>query len=737
MAAKVAEWSDASRRQLGARAAFVGLLMRNTVGLGVSLVALADPASQAQPLGRALLAIMAAWSLYRLSTRSAAPGWLAVDYLMVLCICLAIPILAPDSGFHLSNSAPQAIAGTAVVSVSVSVAPLTSFMLASGVAAAYAYGAAGVLGWDGVASVTALYYFAVQWATASVIRYMLLGLASTIDRARNERQQVELAQQVNDAVRDYEHEQLALLHDTAASTLMMVGNGTVIDPQRLAAQARRDLALLHDGTWVAPPPWVNITAALRQCAEHITTPVEYDGLERLWLPGRTAQPVIAAVREVMTNVDRHAHASVLRVTVSDDAVTVKDDGVGFDVDAPRTSHGLRDSVVGRMQRCGGGARVLSIPGVGTTVELHLPTEEPVEGVAEDADDLTAPARTRYGLALTAYAVINLIITVPPANAVAATGLNAILGVAAGLSVLVALPRILYGRASFVGPAAIMLLVISIAQPLSVTAGSVIGYAHWAQGAIGWCVLPLILGVRTRVGVAILLGYWVTGNAVVIWQEHSSAALVNIGLGSASILGVQLFALIFYGLMRDAAADAHAETIAHQEVLARERVTSALRAEYQRRYADIVDSVVPLLDSLAQGHPVDRATQLRARAECHRLRALFDQASTFDHPLMQRIRPLVDAAGARHVDVTIDLSGALPDMTDSDIDTLTGALGEVLALAKTHARLVVTVTENSVEVSVVCDTDPDGPAQHRLDNADIVISGDQMWCLVRHCVDTSG
>lgn len=46
--------------------------------------------------------------------------------------------------------------------------------MTAGVAAAYAWGAAGVIGWENLSSVTALYYFAVQWVTASAIRFILL-----------------------------------------------------------------------------------------------------------------------------------------------------------------------------------------------------------------------------------------------------------------------------------------------------------------------------------------------------------------------------------------------------------------------------------------------------------------------------------------------------------------------------------------------------------------------------------
>ncbi len=662
---------SAAQRHLMRRAATVGLLMRNTVNLGVALITLADPDGLATPAGRWLLAVLAVWSAARLLTRSHHPAWLAVDYALVLAVCLAIPVLTPAADFYASNSAPQAIAGTAVVSISVSVPAPASVLMTAGIAAAYAWGAAAVTGWENLTSVTALFYFVVQCATASIIRYMLLRAAGVIDRARSERDEAEVARRVTDALRDYEREQLALLHDTAASTLLMVGQGGPLPTRRLAAQARRDLRLLSDGAWVAPPARVELVAALRECAQHLTTPVVFDGRERLRLPGATAAPVIAAAREAMTNVDRHSRATLLRITVSDSMIRLEDDGIGFDVGVPRRGHGVDDSIIDRMARARGQARVISSPGAGTVTELWwAPTDTAVKSPTVDPDRLLERTRTRYGLALAAYALVNLAVTVPAADAV--------LGVVAALGTLAAVPGILCQRWTLAWPAGLLLLAVTVAQPALLPQDALVGYAHWAQSGIGWCVLPLLLALPTRIGAALLVGFWVLNSAVVALRDPSAVVLVNIGLGTASILGVQLFAFVFNGLMRDAAKVVEAETRAHRRLVTRDRVSAALRTEYQRRYATIVDNVVPLLDALTRGEPVDAAMQAQARAECRRLRALFDQAGIFDHPLMQKIRTLVDDAEARNLDVAFDLSGTLPDLGDQQIAALVDRLSEVLA-----------------------------------------------------------
>jgi hypothetical protein len=720
------------------RAATVGLLMRNSVNLVVALVTLLDPDALAQPQGKWLLAALASWSIFRIFTRSQSHLLLAIDYVFVLAVCLAMPVLVPDPHFYSFNTAPQAIAGTAVVSISVVVSPYASLPMTLGIALVYAVGAAAVVGLENLSAVAALYYFAVQWTTASLIRVMLLRIAMAVDRARSDRHAAELNQRVTDAVRDYEREQLALLHDTAASTLLMVGHGTSLPSERLAAQARRDLELLGEGPWVAPPSRVELVAALRQCAAHSTTPVRFEGADEVWVVGDTAKSVIAAARETMNNVDRHAGASRLRVAVSSDRVVLEDDGVGFEPHAPRSGHGINDSIIGRMQRAGGRARISSTVGAGTLTELSWSAEPDVAHTREatDPDRLIERIRTRYGLALTVYALVNLAFAVP--HAVITSGdvtADVVLGAVAALSTLAAVPGILYGRWRAAPPAAVALLVVSAMQPLLLPAELVGGYAHWAQGTIGWCVLPLLLGLSARTGCAVLVLYWLVGAAAEVIRHLSTSVLANIGLGSASILGVQLFALVFNGLMRDAAADVQRETATHQRLITRDRIAQALQSEYRRRYAKLVDNVVPLLEMLSQGGTVDESLQHRARAESRRLRVLFDQATTFDHPLMQRLRPLVDAAEERHIETVVDVAGALPDLTNDEIDSLAKPLIQILDGAESAARLVLTSNAHELVVSVVCDSTVAAELAETFrtdgDDVDVVTSADAVWCVIRH------
>ena len=459
----------------------------------------------------------------------------------------------------------------------------------------------------------------------------------------------------------------------------------------------------------------------------------------MWLDGQSAKAVIAAAREAMTNVDRHARAGELRVAVSAQAVVLEDDGVGFDPNRPRRGHGVSDSILGRMQRAGGRARIRSTPGVGTVTELSWAAGSAAAVAAKmsDPDRLIGRIRVRYGTALTAYAVANLAFAVPYAVMTAGPSrAQAALGALAALSVLTAIPGIRHGRWRAAWPAAAALLVVTVVQPWLLPVELVGGPAHWAQNAVGWCIVPLVLGLPTRIGAAAVILYWVVGAVVAIICEPSAHVLVNIGLGSASILGVQLFALVFNGLVRDAAADAQAETDAQKRLLARDQVAQALRAEYQRRYARLVDSVVPLLRVLSRGGAVDEDLQRRARAESRRLRALFDQAATFDHPLMQQLRPVVDAAEARHVDVAIDLAAELPDLTATEITGLVRPVARVLEATTTSARIVVDCSPGEISASIVCRgiscaARLSEDLARATDDIDAVTSDDAVWFLIRH------
>jgi signal transduction histidine kinase len=175
----------------------------------------------------------------------------------------------------------------------------------------------------------------------------------------------------------------ARLHDSVLQTLALIQREA--DPRRAQSLARgqeRDLrAWLYGGE--APDGPATLAGALRAAAadaeEHYGIAVDLvqpsdgpvdDGLAAL----------ASAAREAILNAGRHSgvgQVSVLaRVSDSEASVFVRDRGRGFDTaDVGEDRRGVRESIVGRMQRHGGRATVTSTPGAGTEVELVLPRKE--------------------------------------------------------------------------------------------------------------------------------------------------------------------------------------------------------------------------------------------------------------------------------------------------------------------------------------------------------------------------
>jgi len=95
-------------------------------------------------------------------------------------------------------------------------------------------------------------------------------------------------------------------------------------------------------------------------------------------------PLVRATREAVTNAAKHAGTGQIDVyaEVSPAAVDVfvRDRGRGFDLGSvPEDRHGVRHSIIDRMERHGGTATVVSTPDEGTEVRLHLPRQEDSHG----------------------------------------------------------------------------------------------------------------------------------------------------------------------------------------------------------------------------------------------------------------------------------------------------------------------------------------------------------------------
>jgi signal transduction histidine kinase len=176
-------------------------------------------------------------------------------------------------------------------------------------------------------------------------------------------------------------EMAAHLHDSVLQTLALVQRRST-DPQEVAALARRQERELR--AWLAERPAPGKSASLAPALEAAAAEVE----ERHGVPVEVVvvgereldanlEALVAAAREAMTNAAKFGAGSPVDVYAESNSdavhVYVRDRGPGFDpADLPPDRQGVRESIVGRMERHGGRARIASDPETGTEVELELP-----------------------------------------------------------------------------------------------------------------------------------------------------------------------------------------------------------------------------------------------------------------------------------------------------------------------------------------------------------------------------
>ena len=190
-----------------------------------------------------------------------------------------------------------------------------------------------------------------------------------------------LATERAERIRSEERAELsAHLHDSVLQTLALVQH-RADDPAGVAQLARRQERELRAWLAGAPPlqPDERVADALRAAAIDIEetrgTPIEVVVVGDCPLDERL-EALVAAAREALTNAAKFAADGPIRLyaEVEDDRVTayVDDRGEGFDPKrVPDDRHGVRESIIGRMERQGGRAEVRSHPGRGTEVELSV------------------------------------------------------------------------------------------------------------------------------------------------------------------------------------------------------------------------------------------------------------------------------------------------------------------------------------------------------------------------------
>lgn len=172
----------------------------------------------------------------------------------------------------------------------------------------------------------------------------------------------------------------AHLHDSVLQTLALIQK-RADSPQEVSRLARAQERELR--SWIYEDPGqdpgklvARIKAVCAEVEDLHGQPVELVTVGDAEL-GESMRALVQATREAVLNGVRHGGTAVsvyVEAAPSGVDVFVKDRGAGFDPAAvPADRLGVRESVVGRMQRNGGSAEIISSP-EGTEVRLHLPVQ---------------------------------------------------------------------------------------------------------------------------------------------------------------------------------------------------------------------------------------------------------------------------------------------------------------------------------------------------------------------------
>jgi signal transduction histidine kinase len=273
------------------------------------------------------------------------------------------------------------------------------YPLAGAFGAIYAFGSTG--GAVGAATLTAAGLVTVLGRSqqsfsqdvANAIAFLFsvgaaVGVAAVLRSSDHRRVEAEaaLALERTERARAEERAEFAAhLHDSVLQTLALIQRDPTATPdiRGLARYQERELR-----AWLFPEPDAGDPAGGGFREELVAACSEIEDLGgvkiEVVIVGNTAEPVepiVRAAREAILNSRKHAGVDTISVygEVNDAEVLifVKDRGTGFDpttVDGSR--HGVRDSIVGRMERHGGSAKIISTPGAGTEVRLRLPLGSP-------------------------------------------------------------------------------------------------------------------------------------------------------------------------------------------------------------------------------------------------------------------------------------------------------------------------------------------------------------------------
>ncbi len=219
--------------------------------------------------------------------------------------------------------------------------------------------------------------FAAVAGLAARILYRAAGRADEATLVALEAQRREATAEARDEER---RQQYKVLHDNVLHTLESIARGELeIRSQEAREKCMRDADYLRGlitGGVDSIPTDIGVALAgmgRDRSALGLRINQQFDSLPKQ-IPKHVTDALVGAAREALNNVVKHAHTAEAWLSAYGDGdggvtVTVVDRGKGFDPSGNSTGLGLMRSVKHPILEVGGGVRIDSAPGEGTTVEL--------------------------------------------------------------------------------------------------------------------------------------------------------------------------------------------------------------------------------------------------------------------------------------------------------------------------------------------------------------------------------
>lgn len=183
----------------------------------------------------------------------------------------------------------------------------------------------------------------------------------------------------------------AVVHDTLLNDLAVVMNAPDLLEPHVRERLLADLETLRGADWISTSAETSAPgeAELRNAFTRLASEFQWRGLSLHFTGDQRASyrmrsdvsdALVAATRASLENVLRHSGASSAEVEIIASAGTVTvmitDQGAGFDPAVVGDDRlGLRASVIERMAAVGGGAKIWSAPGRGTSIVITAPVLE--------------------------------------------------------------------------------------------------------------------------------------------------------------------------------------------------------------------------------------------------------------------------------------------------------------------------------------------------------------------------